>query len=119
MYNLFTRKRLRIAIFPADMSVDGYGLHIIIADAPDSEALGSKHGGVGRAEPFSDLAANWIFEAIGNFLYKNCLLSRSLCCIVACSRFAQLFCCTVLWLAESWAGQIIVVFENISGIQCV
>lgn len=119
MYNLFVRKMLRIAVFPADISVAGCGLHIIMADAPDSEAPGSKHGGVGRAEPFSDLAANWIFGAVGNFLYKNCLLSRSLCCIVACSSSEQLFCYTVLWLAESWAAQIVIVFRTISAVQCV
>jgi hypothetical protein len=56
---------------------------------------------------------------VGNFLYKNCLLSRSLCCIVACSSSEQLFCYTVLWLAESWAAQIVIVFRTISAVQCV
>jgi hypothetical protein len=109
---------LHRVISPADMSVTGCGLHIVAA-APDSQAPGSRYGGVSRNEVPSNLVAIQIFRVVGNFLYKNYLLSRSLCCIVGCSRYAQLFCYTVLWLTEGQAAQIIIVFRNISGIQCV
>ena len=95
------------------MRVDGFDPYITV-DAPGGQALYGSYDGLGRVEPLTYPGAQLDFGGRGKFLCKNCLLCRSLCCIVPCGSIELLFYYPVFPLVENYFVQIIVEVAGVS-----